>query len=68
MKLQLSFGALLGIVMLAVVAASIMIPLHSMFQHYSSALGSVWLEGYNGTGNASSYQLPYGYSYGAGAQ
>jgi hypothetical protein len=68
MRSQLSFGALFGIVMLAVIAASVVIPMHGMFLHYSSMLDSVTLHGYNGTGNASSYSLPHGYSYGVGNQ
>ncbi len=68
MKLQLSFDALFGIVLLAVITASIIIPLHGMFLHYHSMLHSVLLHGYNGTGNASSYSLPYGYSYGVSTQ
>ena len=68
MKLQLSLDALLGIVLLAAITASAIIPLHWMFLHYYSMAQSALLHGYNGTGNASSYSLPYGYSYGVGAQ
>ncbi|MCL4388914.1 hypothetical protein M1408_03775 [Candidatus Marsarchaeota archaeon] len=68
MRLQLSLDALFGIVLLAAITASVIIPLHGMFLHYYSMLHSVLMHGYNGTGNASSYSLPYGYSYGVSTQ